>query len=85
MNAPTRALFSTCDPSQDVPQDKNTDGPDDLKAQGRVLVHLGEEVGVRALLEQPALAFEFRHHGLVGLVKQAQTVQAHDARHRAGA
>ena len=56
----------------------------DLKAQGRVLVHLGEEVRVRALLEQPALALEFGRHGLVRLMKQAQPVQAQDARHSAG-
>ena len=50
-----------------------------------MLVHLGDEVGVRALLEQPALALEFGHHGLVGLVEQAQPVETQDARDRAGA
>ena len=47
-------------------------------------MHLGEEVGVRALLEQPALALELGHHGLVRLVEQAQPVQAQDARDRTG-
>lgn len=50
-----------------------------------MLVHLGEEVGVRALLEQPALALELGHHGLVRLVEQAQPVQAENPRDRAGA
>jgi hypothetical protein len=54
-------------------------------AQVRVLVHLGEEVGVRALLEQPALALELRDHGLVRLVEQAQPVEARDPAHRAAA
>ena len=57
----------------------------DLEAEVRVLVHLGEEVGVRALLDQPALALELGGHGLVGLVEQAQPVEARDAGHRAAA
>ena len=50
----------------------------DLKAEVRVLVHLGEEMGVRALLQEPALALQLSRHGLVGLVEQAETVEAGD-------
>ncbi len=50
-----------------------------------MLVHLGEEVGVGALLEEPALRLELRDHSLVRLVKQAEAVQASDAGDRAAA
>ncbi len=50
-----------------------------------MLVHPREEVGVRTLLEQPALALELGRHGLVRLVEQAQPVQPGDAGDRAGA
>ncbi len=85
MNAPTRALFSTYNQGQ---RENSKEGEGisrpDLKAQVRMLVHLGEEVGVRTLLEEPALTFQLGHHGLVRLVEQAQPVQAHDAPDRAG-
>jgi hypothetical protein len=51
----------------------------DLEAEVGVRVHLGEEVGVRALREQPVLCLQLGSHGLVGLVKQAQPVDAADA------
>ncbi len=57
----------------------------DLEAQVRVLMHFGEEVRVRALVEQPALALQLRGHGLVRLVKQAEAVEPRDAPDRAAA
>jgi hypothetical protein len=50
------------------------------EAQVRVEVHLGEEVGVLALSDEPALALELGCDGLVGLVELAQPVEAGDAR-----
>ncbi len=94
MKAPTRALFSTCARrtasaqrrGERNPAKHPKQGPDtDLEAEVRVLVHPGEEVGIRALLEEPALALELGRHGLVRLVEQAQPVQARDAGDRAGA
>ena len=51
----------------------------DDEAQVRVQVHLGEEVGVLALRDEPALALELGGHGLVGLVELAEPVEARDA------
>ena len=48
-------------------------------------MHLGEEVRVRALLQQPALALQLGLHGLVRLVEQAEPVEPRDAHHRAAA
>ena len=59
------------------------EGPDpriilDLEAQVRVGMHLGEEMRVRALREEPVLGFQFGHHALIRLMKQAQLVEAGD-------
>ena len=56
----------------------------DLEAEVGVGVHLGEEMGVGALLQEPALALELGCHDLIGLVKLAKLVEAghprnHDA------
>lgn len=50
----------------------------DDEAEVRVQVHLGEEVGVLALRDEPALALELGGDGLVGLVELAQLVDARD-------
>ena len=50
----------------------------DLEAEVGVLVHLGEEMGVRALLQEPALALQLGGHGLVGLMEEAEAVEPCD-------
>lgn len=51
----------------------------DGDAEVGVEVHVGEEVGVGALLAEPALAVEAGGHGPVDLVQEAELVDAHDA------
>lgn len=85
IKAPTRALFSTCACRVRSLKKTGKARGSDLEADVRVLVHLGEKVRVRALLQQPALALEFGDHGLVRLVEQAQPVEPRDAGDRAGA